>query len=121
MATYKVQNYRLHASNGGVSFYESLNEINLVKEKVKITSNLGKAKSTPDFWLSHISEEVTNKQPVTGIFRTSFKRWYYGDQRRKKDLIIFEFRQDKQLLNIYLFKDFRPASPKAFVKKFITQ
>lgn len=115
----EVYTYRRYASNGSTSIYHSQDKISVFDDQLKITPDLGrsKAKIKPIFWMNQIDEK--SFRPTTGLSETSSQRWFYGDQKRKKDFIIFEFREDKEYLKIHLFKGFKPISPKLFTEKFI--
>lgn len=119
----EVYTYRRYASNGGTSIYHSQDKISAFDDQLKIAKDLGrskaKGKEKPILWIAQIDNGYS--QPTTGLKITSSFRWFYGDQRRKKDHVIFEFREDKECLKIYLFKNFRPASPRHFTEKFIRQ
>jgi hypothetical protein len=115
----EVYTYRRFASNGGTAIYHSQDKISVFDDQLKITRDLAgsKAKKKPVLWMNQIDEKSC--RPTTGLYETSSPRWFYGDQKRKKDFIIFEFREDKEYLKIHFFKGFKPISPKLFTEKFI--
>ncbi|SMC33689.1 hypothetical protein [Cellulophaga tyrosinoxydans] len=115
----EVYTYRRYASNGSTSIYHSQDKFSVFDDQLKIAPDLGrsKAKDKPIFWMNQIDE--MSFKPTTGLKKTSSPRWFYGDQKRKKDHLIFEFREDKEYLIIHFFKGFKPISPKLFTEKFI--
>jgi len=117
----EVYTYRRYASNGSTSIYHSQDKISVFDDQLKITPDLGRsrAKKKPIFWMNQIDEK--SFRPTTGLSETSSPRWFHGDQKRKKDFIIFEFREDKEYLKIHFFKGFKPISPKLFTEKYIRQ
>lgn len=117
----RIYTYCLYASNGGSLIYQREVSSALFDNKFKISRDLSKAKSKPKYWLTNFSTQGRNKQPLTGLFKTSYHRWFYGDINKKKDFLIFEFRANNSKLVIYHFENFKPVSPKSFLKKFITR
>lgn len=117
----EVYTYRRYASNGSTSIYHSQDKISVFDDQLKIAPDLGRSKAKdkdkPIFWMNQIDE--MSFKPTTGLKKTSSPRWFYGDQKRKKDHLIFEFREDKEYLIIHFFKGFKPISPKLFTEKFI--
>lgn len=117
----EVYTYRRYGSNGGTSIYHSQDKISAFDDQLKITNDLGrsKAKKRPTLWLNQIDSKTF--RPTTGMYQTSNPRWFFGDQRRKRDFIMFEFREDREFLKIHLIKNFKPVSPKVFAEKFRRQ
>jgi len=116
-----VYTYRRYASNGGTSIYHSQDKISEFDDQLKFTPDLkrSRTKKKPVLWMNQIDNASFNS--TTEIYPTSSTRWFFGNKRRKKDHIVFEFREGREYLKIYLFKKFKPASPKLFTEKFIRQ
>lgn len=116
---YRVFNYELSASNGGTLIYNTQERETPFSNEIKLTPNIGRAKTKTKYWLSEILENGFYGQPTTGLFEIGQIRWNYGDIDDKKHFCIFEYRQDKKVLRIFYFKDFYPRNPKRFTIDFI--
>ncbi len=118
---YQVYTYSSIASNGGTRIFQSKESVSPLTPLIKVTPDIGRAKTKTKYWVSEKEFDGTYGQPSTGMFSTSQRRWFYGDLEDKKHLIVFEFRQDKEVLRTYYFENFYPKNPKRFVTKFIKQ
>ena len=116
---YQTFIYNLIANNGGTSIYHTEDLESPLTNEIKVTSNIGRAKTKTKFWLSESMENGTYGQPTTALFDVGQLRWNYGDLENKKHLLIFEYRKDRKLLKIYYFKDFYPRNPRRFTISFI--
>lgn len=116
---YTVFNYDILAYSGGTSIYTTEEVETPLAKEIKVTPNLGRAKTKTKYWISEPNENGNYGQPTTALFDIGQIRWYYGDLESKKHFLIFEYRQDKKVLRIYYFKDFYPKNPRRFTINFI--
>lgn len=105
--------------NGGSMKFKYREGIRPVSDWIKITIDMGRSKAKGvTKWLTEMDDRLENRQPTTGMFKTSQPRWTYGDLNNKKHFLIFELTQGGKTLNIYYFKDYYPRSPKNFTLEF---
>ncbi len=118
---YTIINYDLLANSGGAAIYIN-EEVELpLSKEIKVTADLGRAKTKTKYWVSEPDKNGNYGQPTTALFDIGQLRWYYGDLESKNHFLIFEYRQDKKVLRIYYFKDFYPKNSRRFTKNFIKQ
>ena len=113
--------YELIAKNGGTSIYRTEGDTAPLTTELKITADLGRAKTKTKYWISEPTENGIYGQPTTALLEVGQMRWSYGDLESKKHFCIFEHRQDKKVLRIYYFKEFYPRNPKRFTINFIKE
>ncbi|MBO0331133.1 hypothetical protein [[Muricauda] lutisoli] len=105
--------------NGGSMKFKYREGIRPVSDWIKITIDMGRSNAKGvTKWLTEMDNLLENRQPTTGMFKTSQPRWTFGDLNNKKHLLIFELTQGGKILNIYYFKDYYPRSPKRFALEF---
>ena len=88
--------------------YELINNPNIlhITEKINISESRDFAKSKPDFWLKERKNNKWIKPSLTGLFKTNKDYVFWGCRGRYQDLILFVFKNNKEDLTIYYFKDF---------------
>lgn len=118
---YRIHNYEFYATNGGTSIYLTGDLNSPLSKEIKVTHDIGRAKTKASYWISEPNENGIYGQPTTAMFDVGHIRWSYGDLGNKKHFLIFEYRQDKKVLRIYYFKDFYPKNPKRYTINFIKQ
>ncbi len=74
-----------------------------ISNHVKISVNRNYAKSKPDYWLYTRNNNKWNKNCLTGLFKTKFKNYYYGDINKRQHLVIFYYNPNDEVMKIYLF------------------
>lgn len=90
-----------------VKYYELIECSNtpIFTTQIHISLNQNCAQSTPDYWLK-IREGKKWGRYITGLFKTHFPSIYKGDTQRKKNLVIFKFSHNENILTIECFKDY---------------
>lgn len=114
-----MHTYTRLAVNGGTTILQTEDANSPLSDLIKVTQDMGKAKTKAKYWISEQDVKGGYHRPTTAMFSTSQVRWLYGDIDDKKHLMIFESREQGNVLRLYFFKDFYPKSPKRFVIKFI--
>lgn len=78
----------------------------LITEKINISESRDFAKSKPLFWLQERINNKWVKPRLTGLFKTEKENVFWGCRGRYEDLIIIEFKNNKDDLNLYYYKDY---------------
>ncbi|WP_286812895.1 MULTISPECIES: hypothetical protein [unclassified Maribacter] len=118
---YKVFDFYLLANNGGTTIYSAVEQETPLGKDIKVAQDLARARTKTKYWVSELDENGNYAQPTTAMFSVGQIRWFYGDTENQKNYLIFEYRQDKELLRVFYFKDFHPKNPKRFTINFIKQ
>jgi hypothetical protein len=94
---YTTHTYKLIAKNGGTSIYRTEGDTAPLTTELKITIDLGRAKTKTKHWLTEHDENGNYGQPTTALLEVGQIRWSYGDLESKKHFCLFEYRQDKKV------------------------
>jgi hypothetical protein len=107
---YTVYQFKEFKVNKHSTIYQLIHnpiETNIITELIRIEKFQGYSNAynlTEYFRIRNTTNWHTSKQ-VTGLFKTQANEIYYGDTGRNSDksLLMFKFKNNRALLDIYLF------------------
>lgn len=96
--------YCLNGANGAAAVYRLLDceGTAQLSSSIRLSPDGKNVKPPPDMWLRNEGQSHI----VTGLFATRLEGVYKGDAREKKDLILFEFLQAGDRLNVYYWRGY---------------
>ena len=85
---------------------EVINGRNQLSNKLNISADRNCAKANPDYWVQIRKGNKWLTPRLTGLFKTPRFNTFYGDTQRKRNLVIFEFSNDKRMLKVSYYPKF---------------
>lgn len=103
---YKEINIGKYRTTNHYELVEVKNGHNQLSDKLNISVNRNCALSMPSYWLKLREGKRWAKRWATGLFKTRNNCIFHGDTEHKKNLLLFEFSNDKRILKIYFYKGY---------------
>ncbi len=85
---------------------EVLHGTNQLSKLINISKDRNCAKSSPKYWIRLREDNKWNKKYLTGLFKTSARFIYKGDENNRQHLILFKFSDNAEGLIIFYFKNY---------------
>lgn len=78
----------------------------LITDKLNISESRDFAKSKPVYWCQERKGNKWITPRLTGLFTTDKENVYWGCRGRFKDLILFVFKDNSDVLNVYYYENY---------------